>query len=212
MDEADLKAKVLEALEGSKERKFLESVELAINLKDVNLADPKNRINEEITLPHGRGRIVKVAAICTGEMAIKAKGSADLVVQVEELEELADDKKAAKRIARDHEFFVAEAPLMPVIGKRLGVYLGPRGKMPKPLPPGSDPTAPIENLRRIVRLRSKDRPTMHVPVGTREMTPDQITENINVVLNRLQGKLERGMMNVRSAYVKTTMGPSVRII
>jgi large subunit ribosomal protein L1 len=212
MDEADLKAKVIEALETSKERKFLESVELAINLKDVNLADPKNRINEEITLPHGRGRTVKVAAICTGEMALKAKNSADLVVQVEELEELADDKKAAKRIASEHEFFVAEAPLMPVIGKRLGVYLGPRGKMPKPLPPGSDPTAPIENLRRIVRLRSKDRPTMHVPVGTREMTPDQLTENITVVLNRLTGKLERGLMNVRSAYVKTSMGPSVRII
>jgi len=212
MDEADLKAKVIEALEASKERKFLESVELAINLKDVNLADPKSRINEEITLPHGRGRVVKVVAICTGEMAIKAKGVADLVVQVEELEELADDKKAAKRIANEHEFFVAEAPLMPVIGKRLGVYLGPRGKMPKPLPPGSDPTAPIENLRRIVRLRSKDRLTMHVPVGTREMTPEQITENINVVLNRLNGKLERGMMNVRSAYVKTTMGPSVRIL
>ena len=86
MDEADLMAKVIEALEASKERKFLESVELAINLKDVNLADPKNRINEEITLPHGRGRGVKVAAICTGEMALKAKNSADLVVQVEELD------------------------------------------------------------------------------------------------------------------------------
>lgn len=212
MDEEDLKAKVIEALEAAKERNFLESVELAINLKDLNLTDPKNRINEEVPLPHGRGRPVKVAAICSGEMALKAKDSADLVVQVEDLEELASDKRTAKRIAREHEFFVAEAPLMPVIGKRLGIYLGPRGKMPRPLPPGSDPTPVIENLRRVVRMRSKDRPTFHVPVGTREMTPEQLVQNINAVLNRLESRLERGMMNVRSIYVKTTMGPAVRII
>ncbi|MCI0497406.1 MAG: 50S ribosomal protein L1 [Thermoplasmata archaeon] len=212
MDESDLKEKVIEAIGTPKERKFLESVELAINLKDINLTDPKNRINEEVTLPHGRGRAVKIAAICSGEMALKAKKSADLVVQVEELEDLAGDKIAAKRVARDHEFFIAEAPLMPVIGKRLGVFLGPRGKMPRPLPPGSDPTPMIENLRRVVRVRTKDRPTFHVPVGTRDMPPEQLAGNINAVLKRLETKLERGMLNVRSIYIKTTMGPAVRLI
>ena len=212
MEEGDLKAKVIEAIGASKERKFLESVELAVNLKDINLTDPKNRINEEVILPHGRGRAVKVAAICSGEMALKAKTAADLVVQVEELEELANDKITAKRIARDHEFFVAEAPLMPVIGKRLGVYLGPRGKMPRPLPPGSDPAPVIENLRRVVRVRTKDRPTFHVPVGTRDMPPEELARNIDTVLKRLETKLERGMLNVRSIYVKTTMGPAIRLV
>jgi large subunit ribosomal protein L1 len=208
----DLKEKVKQALEAGKERKFLESVELAINLKDVDLTNPKNRINEEIILPHGRGKKTKVCVICSGEMAVKAKDAADLVIQVDELEDIASDKKKAKRIAREYDYFIAEAPLMPVIGKRLGVVLGPRGKMPKPLPPGADPKPVIENLRRTVRARSKDRPTLHVPVGTKDMPVDQLVDNINEVMKRIESKLERGRFNIKSAYVKTTMGPAVRII
>lgn len=208
----DLKEKVKQALEAGKERKFLESVELAVNLKDVDLTNPKNRINEEIPLPHGRGKDVKVCVFCSGEMAIKAKDVADLVIQVDELEDIASDLKRAKRIARDYDFFIAEAPLMPVIGRRLGIVLGPRGKMPKPVPPGADPIPVIENLRRTVRARSKDRPTLHVAVGTKDMPLDHIVENINEVMKRIESRLERGRFNIKSAYVKTTMGPPVRII
>lgn len=196
----------------SKQRKFLESVELAINLKDIDLSNPKNRIQEEIPLPNGRGRQVRIGIFSSSEMAMKAKGVADVVIQPEELEELAKDKVKARKFARQGDFFLAEAPLMPTIGKRLGVVLAPRGKMPKPIPPGSDPRAAIEKLRGSVSIRTRDKKTFHLPIGTKDMPADKLAENLDAVLKRIMSKLERGKMNIRSAYVKTTMGPSFKVM
>ncbi|MDY0293078.1 MAG: 50S ribosomal protein L1 [Candidatus Methanomethylophilaceae archaeon] len=203
---------VQKALDGAKKRNFTESVELAINLKDVDLTIPKNRIQEDIILPYGRGKKVRICVIGGGELAFKAKDVADLVITPEELGALADDKKQAKKIANSTDYFIAEAPLMAVVGKRLGTVLGPRGKMPKPIPTGADPTGMIENLRRSVSVRTKDRKTFHAPVGTVTMPAEEVAENIEALLKRVEVRLEKGKMNIASAYVKTSMGPSERII
>ncbi len=203
---------IKKAIERSKERNFKESVELAINLKDIDLSIPKNRIDEEVILPKGRGKTVKIVVIGSGELALKAKDVADLVITPEELEELAEDKKKAKKIANQYQFFIAEAPLMPTIGKRLGIFLGPRGKMPKPIPPGADPSPLVTNLRKSVKVRTKANRTFHVIIGTKDMDVGDLTANVNAVLKRVTSKLERGQMNINSVYVKTTMGPSSRIM
>jgi len=203
---------VQKALEGAKKRNFVETVELAINLKDVDLSVPKNRITEDVILPNGRGKAVRICVIGGGELALKAKDVADLVITPEELQTLADDKKQAKKIANTTNYFIAEAPLMAVVGKRLGTVLGPRGKMPKPIPPGADPTGMIESLRKTVSVRTKDRITFHAPVGTADMPVEQIAENIDALLKRIELELEKGRMNIDSSYVKTTMGPSERLI
>ncbi len=202
---------VKEAIEKSKKRNFLESVDLAINLKDVDLSIPKNRINEEVILPHGRGKEVKIAVFASGETALKAKDCADLVIPPEEIDKLAEDKRRARKLANEYDFFLAEAPFMGKIGKNLGIILGPRGKMPKPLPPGSDPCPMVNRLKHTVRMRSRDKRTFHVPVGTKEMDVEKIADNIEEVLKRLETKLERGKQNIDSVYVKTTMGPAVKI-
>jgi large subunit ribosomal protein L1 len=196
----------------SKQRKFLESVELAVNLKDIDLTNPKNRLQEEIMLPNGRGKPIRVGVFASSEMAVKAKGLADLIIQPEEIETLASDKAKARKFARGGDFFLAEAPLMPTIGKRLGVVLGPRGKMPKPIPPGSDPKAAIEKLRSSVTVRTRDKKTFHLAIGTKDMSPEKLAENLDAVLKRLTTKLERGKNNIQSAYVKTTMGPSYKVM
>ena len=203
---------VKEVFEASKQRNFKESVDLAVNLKDIDLSIPKNRVDDEILLPKGRGKPATVAVFAGGELAVKAKSAADLVIAPEELDDLADDKKKAKKLANDHTFFVAEAPLMPIIGKKLGVVLGPRGKMPKPIPPSADPVPIINNLRNTVRIRSKDRRTFHTLIGTKDMNIEDIAENVDVVMKRLIGKLDRGKMNIASVYLKTTMGKSVRLM
>ena len=203
---------VQKALEGAKKRNFVETVELAINLKDVDLSIPKNRITDDIILPNGRGRAVKICVIGGGELALKAKDVADVVITPDELQTIADDKKQAKKLANSTDYFIAEAPLMAVVGKRLGTVLGPRGKMPKPIAPGVDPTAMIDGLRRTVSVRTKDRMTFHAPVGTVEMSPEQLADNIETSLKRVELKLEKGRMNIASSYVKTTMGPSERLI
>jgi len=178
----------------------------------VDLSVPKNRIQDDVILPNGRGRQVRVCVIGGNEMVAKAKTAADRVLTADELGKIADDKKQAKKMAGEFDFFIAEAPLMPVVGKRLGVVLAPRGKMPKPIQPGADPKPVIETLRKTVTVRSKDRKTFHAPVGTADMPPEQIAENIDMVLKRLIGKLERGSQNIGSVYVKTTMGPSEKVM
>jgi len=202
---------VQKALESAKKRNFTETVELAINLKDVDLSLPKNRIQEDIVLPSGRGKEIKICVIGGGELALKAKDVADLVITPEELGAIADDRKQAKGIANSTDYFIAEAPLMAQVGKRLGTVLGPRGKMPKPIPPGIDPTAMVEGLRKSVTVRTRDRKTFHVPVGTADMDAEAIADNIETIIKRVSLRLEKGDANIQSAYVKTSMGPSERV-
>lgn len=204
---------VKKVLEESPKRNFLESVELAVNLKDIDFKNQKNKIEEDIILPKGRGKAIKIGVFGSGEFALKAKNAnADRVIEPEEIETLASNKKMAKKLASEFTFFIAEAPLMVTIGKRLGPILAPRGKMPRPLPPTADPGPVIQNLRRTVRVRTKDKPTFHVAVGTRQMSAEDIAENIEAVLNRVISKLEKGKANIESVYIKTTMGPAYRLM
>jgi large subunit ribosomal protein L1 len=204
---------VKKLLESAPKRKFLESVELAINLKNVDLKNQKNKIDEDIILPKGRGKPIKIGVFGSGEFALKAKNApADRVITPEEIETIAGNKRMAKKIATEITYFIAEAPLMITIGKRLGPVLAPRGKMPRPLPPSADPTPVIQNLRKSVKIKTKDKPTFHVVVGSRDMSAEDITENIDAVLNRVISKLEKGRANIDSVYVKTTMGPAYRIM
>ena len=193
-------------------RKFKQNIDLVVNLKNVNLEEAKNRIDEEIILPHGRGKDSKIAIFASGELAVKAKKHVDLLIKPEEIEDLSKDKKKFKKIVDEHDFFIAEAPLMPTIGKTLGVVLGPRGKMPKPVPPQIEITGIVNNLRKTIKLSSKANKTFHTIAGKEEMSKEHIADNIDAIIKRLESKLERGRMNIGSIHVKTTMGPPVRII
>jgi large subunit ribosomal protein L1 len=203
---------VKEALTNSKRRKFVESVDLTINLKDIDMSVPKNRIEDLISLPKGRGKPVKVCVFGSGEVAYKAKGVADLIIQPDEFEKLASDRKKLKKIADEHSFFIAEAPLMPTIGRLFGIVLGPRGKMPQPIPAGSDPRPLITSLKNTIKVRTKDRTTFHLPVGTKKMSPEDIAENIELVLKKITARLERGEQNIASVYLKTTMGSPIKLM
>ena len=212
VEKAAILTAVKKALETAPARKFGESVELAFNLKNVDLSIPKNRVDEEIQLPKGRGRTPKVAVFASGELAVKARSVADVVVQPDQIEELSGDKRKARKLANEMSFFVAEAPLMPTIGRTLGTVLGPRGKMPRPMPPQGDPAVVVKNLKNTVRVRSRDRRTFHAAIGTREMTPDDLADNAFLVIDRVVKKLERGEQNIQSVFVKTTMGPSEKVM
>jgi large subunit ribosomal protein L1 len=202
---------IKEAKKAGPDRKFLESLELSINLKGVDLSNPKNRINEEIVLPKGRGKELKVAVFGSEDMKEKAKNSADFIYGAEDLSRFADNKKVFKGLVNQIDFFIAEASLMTTIGKSLGQVLGPRGKVPKPLPPGQDPGPFINSLKKTVRARSRDRRTFHIPVGTRSMSDEDIATNVREVVKRITGKLEKGSGNIESIYIKTSMGKAVRI-
>ena len=181
-------------------------------LKNVDLTVPKNRIDEDVILPKGRGKQAKVGVFAQGEGAAKARKVADVVIQPDEFESLQKNKRNFKKTADGVTYFLAEAPLMAMIGKSLGTVLGPRGKMPRPIPPGSDPAGPINNLRNTIKIRSKDKKVFHCVAGSVDMKAEDIADNIDAILKRVESKLENGRLNLSSVYVKTTMGPSVRLV
>ena len=200
-----------DALTTDKKRKFVESVEVAINLRDVDLQNPQKRINAEVALPHGRGRPARVAVFAQGEMAVISKKIVDTVISPDQIEDLSDNKREAKKLADKFDFFVAETGLMATIGKSLGIVFGPRGKMPRPIPPQADIERIIKSLTNLVPVRSKDRPTFHVPIGNVSMPQEQLAENLETIIKRVESSLDRGSDNIASIWVKTTMGKAVRL-
>ncbi|MEM2321046.1 MAG: 50S ribosomal protein L1 [Candidatus Bathyarchaeia archaeon] len=207
---------ILEALKELREktpkRNFKQSIELIINLRDVDLSKPENRIQELIELPHPIGKKVNVCVFATGDAVLKAKrASADLVLEKEAIEGMAGDKKRQRQLAKSFDFFIASAPLMPLIGRIFGAILGPRGKMPTPVPPAADIEKEIERHRRLVMVRTRGQPVLSCRVGTEDMSDVDLADNIDVVLRKIEGKLKRGVRNIASIYVKATMGSPVKI-
>ena len=202
---------IADVIESKKERKFVETVEVAINLRDVDLQNPQKRINAEVALPHGRGKPARVAVFAQGETAVISKKIVDTVISPAEIDDLAENKREARKLANRFDFFIAETGLMASIGKSLGVVLGPRGKMPRPLPPQADVARIINSLTNLVPVRSKDRPTFHVPFGNVSMSQEQLAENLETILKRVESNLDRGTDNIASIWVKTSMGKAVKL-
>ena len=202
---------VSRALDESPPRNFRETVDLAVNLRDLDLNDPSNRVDESVVLPAGTGQETRIVVFATGETALRAEEVADDVLGPDELEDLGDDDDTAKDLADDTDFFVAEAPMMQDIGRYLGTVLGPRGKMPTPLQPDDDVVETVERMKNTVQIRSRDRRTFHTRVGAEDMSAEDIASNIDVIMRRLHANLEKGPLNVDSVYVKTTMGPAVEV-
>ena len=202
---------VSRALEEAPPRNFRETVDLAINLRDLDLNDPSKRVDESIVLPAGTGQETQIVVFATGETALRAEEVADRVMDGNDLEDLGDDTDAAKDLADETDFFVAEADMMQDIGRYLGTVLGPRGKMPTPLQPDDDVVEVVNRMKNTVQLRSRDRRTFHTRVGAEDMSADEISENIDVIVRRLEATLEKGPLNIDGIFVKTTMGPSVEV-
>ncbi len=200
-----------EAIKLAKPRRFKQSVELIVKLKDIDVRKPENRINTIVTLPNPpKDKLAKVAVIASGDLALRAKeAEADIVIDKDELQTIASDKKRAKKIAKAYDFFVAQADLMPLIGRLLGRYLGPRGKMPTPIPPNVDVKPFIERFRRSVRVRIKNDPQVMCRIGIEDQSPDELAENVLAVINALLKKFQP--QNIEKVYVKLTMGPAVRV-
>ena len=202
---------IKDALENAPERKFVESVDISFTIKDVDLKNPNNRIKEEVRLPSGRGKELKIAMFAAGEAATKAKDAGIHVITPQEIEELGGKKGKAKKIANSYDFFLSEVPHMGLIGRYLGVVLGPRGKMPRPVPPTLDPSIIAAGLKSTVIVKSGDKMTFHAAIGTASQSQEELSANAMEIFNRVISKLERGIGNIRSLYIKTSMGPANKI-
>jgi large subunit ribosomal protein L1 len=211
------RAKILEAVNAAltkaPKRQFSESIDITINLKNIDMAQPKNRIDETILLPNGTGENIGICVLGKGDIVTQAKDAkVDLIMGPEEIEKLGGQPREARKVAAKYRFFLAETAVMPQVGRFLGPRLGPRGRMPMPIAGGQDIRPIVERLRKSVKIRTKDKTVFSTKVGSTAMKPEQVAENIDAILKRVESVLEQGPLNIRSIYVKTTMGPAVRLV
>jgi large subunit ribosomal protein L1 len=200
------------AREAAPPRGLEKSVDLTVNHKDLDMRQTDNRVNLRIQVPHGVGG-QKVLVFAQGDLALRARrAGADRVVEPTELNAMGSDKKEAKRQLNGYDIFVAEAPLMPTVGRVAGPILGPRGKMPTPVPPQAPIDAILERERRTVILRSRDKLFVKCKIGKETMSDEELVDNIESVLSNLNGALKRGANNVKSIFLKLTMGPAIKVV
>ena len=204
---------VKEAKEQAKPRNFTQSIDVIINLKDLDVRKPENRFSEEVALPNGRGKEVKIGVIADGELALAAKNAGvDVVISKEDLQEFGKDIKAAKKVVNSVDSFIAQADMMPLVGRFLGRILGPRNKMPKPVPASARIEPLLERTQATIKVGVKQQPSIQILVGTQDMDDEKLAENIEAVLAVLDRNLEKGRNQIKSMYIKATMGSVVRVI
>lgn len=212
MDQGEQIVEAVEKLrEESKERNFLQTVDLIVNLRNIDLSDPENRFSSDVILPNGRGKEREICVIADSKLS-QAKSLDVNTLSEGNLEDLKGNKDEIKRVAEENDFFLAEAPLMPKIGKILGPVLGPRGKMPKPFPPDENLEELLGKSVRSLTIKVGEEPLLQFPVGTEQMEPPQIEENVSAVLNEIEDNLPKGPQQIGSVYLKLTMSKPMRVV
>jgi large subunit ribosomal protein L1 len=208
MDKEEIIPKIREAVEKSPKRKFKQTVDLTLNFSDVEM-EGEHKLSLNVHLPRGRGKVVEVGVFADGDMNVKAKDYSKHVLDRRGLESMAGDKRKMRKYASECYSFIASPELIPVVGKTWGVVLGVRGKMPQPVPPNADIKTALEKARNTIRIKSRKTPTVHIPVGSEEMSPEDIAENIQAVYTAVERIIHED--KIKSAFIKTTMGPAVRL-
>ena len=187
--------------QNTKKRNFVQSFDLIVNIKNLDLRKPENKFSKEVQLPHGRGKDVEVCIISDNIDGAISKMDIDGM-----------GKKEIRKIIRSNEFFISEAPLMPHIGKVLGRYLGPVGKMPSPFPANMKDVTQLVNVKKnSVRIKVRDSPNIQVPVGTETMDQAEIEENIKAAVAAIESALPKGKNQFKDVQLKLSMGKPVKL-
>ncbi|MBD3196109.1 MAG: 50S ribosomal protein L1 [Candidatus Lokiarchaeota archaeon] len=204
-----------------KKRNFDESVDLIINLKDIDLKDPKQRIDKELILPFPvtKDGLADLCVIASGEMLLQAKKTDIDTMSDDDIEQLNEkEKKEKKKFVKKYEFFIVEDKMMPTVARYLARFLGPRGKMPKPFPAGYGIVSSVEEMenaidryKNVIRIQVKKTPIVQVKVGKKSMEMKKVLENIETVVDFVVDQMPHKYNNIRSMYIKTTMGKPVKV-
>lgn len=204
-----------------KNRKFDETLDFVMNFKDINLSDPKQRIDKEIILPYDILLSDKpnVCVIASDEVLMEAKSLGLDTVDADGLVQMnSEEKKEKKKFVKKYDFFIVEDKMMPNVARYLARFLGPLGKMPKPFPSGygiisnpEDLKVTIERYLKIIRIQLKKQPTVQVKIGKKSMEQEKLFENLKTVVNYIADHMPHKYNNIKSMYLKTTMGRSVKI-
>lgn len=209
----DITKAIEEAKKGSNDRKFTQTVDLVVSLKDFDTKRTA-KIEDFVMLPHGKGKENKICALVGPELKDQAEKNADKAILTEHFGDWTNKRKA-KKLTRQYDFFVAQATVMPQIAQTFGKYFGPLGKMPNPksgsvVPPTANLTPLVEKLKKTVKITISKTPVVQCAIGNEKMDSKSLAENANKVLGALESKLPRGKQQIGKVFIKTTMGKPVR--
>jgi len=197
-----------------KKANFSQSFELILNVKGVDVDKPDRRFTEQIELPNGLGeRSRKICVVASRDTALRAGKTegVDRVLERNEVESLVGNKKEAKRLASRYDHFLVDTPVMGSAARALGAALGSRGKRPVPITPGQDLGDLVRKYARTVTVQLRKTTQLSCIIGTEKMKDDDVAGNAEAVTRRIAEKLEKRLKNIGSIYIKTSMGPPVRV-
>ncbi|MEM4378862.1 MAG: 50S ribosomal protein L1 [Candidatus Nitrosotenuis sp.] len=210
ISEAELTKMITEAKSTDKERKFKQSVELYIILKDIDVKKGF-ALNDTIQLPKRLTTPTTVCVMAGGDMGLKAKSAkADRVVSADEINAIAANKRQARKFINNYDFFLADTQLMTTVGKVLGQLLGPRGKMPVPVPFNAPIESFLDRFRSSIRVKVKNSLSISCKIGDESMSDADLAANAHAVLAAVEKKLPSGDKNIRRVMIKTSMGKPIK--
>jgi len=203
-----------------KTRKFDESLDLIINFRDLDIKNPANKLAHEFLLPNPIRKKLNICVISDGDQFVEAKKKGLDAVDKDHLNEISKmDNKAKKKFVKKYDAFVVSAPLMRNVAKILGRFLGQSGRMPKPQPKGYGiikPTDSIDevenNFKRRVVIQTKRAPITQTLFGKKSLDKEKNLENLKALLSFIESHLPNGHGNIKSIYLKTTMGKPVKVM
>jgi len=214
------KNKILETIkklrEDSKKRNFSQSFDLVVNLQGLDLKKPDHKVDLFVTMPHGRGRKIKICGLFGPELYNEGKENCDKIILKDDFQALAKKKREIKKLIKEYDYFLGQANIMPDIAKAFGRILGTKGKMPNPkagciIPPKAQLKPTIERLQKVVRVITKGELVVKCPVGSESMTDEEIADNVVFIYNNLLNALVQHEHNIKNSFLKLTMGKPVLI-
>lgn len=200
-----LRELIKQARDSLDKRGFTQSAELTLILKDIDVKRGFS-LNEVISLPHKLNNGSAICLIGSGDLAMRArKVGIPTVLEPQELDRLGTNKREARKLVRKHDFFLSDTSLMPSVGRSIGQFLGPKGKMPTPLPYGAPLESIVNRFQTSIRLRVKNQLSVSARVGDENMDDSSLASNAIAVVSALEKKLPQGDKNIHGAVFKFTM-------
>lgn len=209
-DKLESSLKLALSPENNPKRNFIQSVELIVTFKDVDMKKGELKLREIVVLPKPPEKVKKVLVVPSfQQLEYAKKAEPNVILTKEELQKLQGNKRAVKKLASQNDWFLISSESMALAGRILGPALGPRGKFPIPLPNTPDITEYILRFKRSTIVKTKDQPQTQVFIGTENQQIADLTENALAVLNTIESKVN--LSKIRNIYVKTTMGKVIKV-
>eukprot|EP00242_Pyramimonas_sp_CCMP2087_P014884 CAMPEP_0198207770 /NCGR_PEP_ID=MMETSP1445-20131203/11185_1 /TAXON_ID=36898 /ORGANISM="Pyramimonas sp., Strain CCMP2087" /LENGTH=216 /DNA_ID=CAMNT_0043880917 /DNA_START=83 /DNA_END=733 /DNA_ORIENTATION=- len=197
-------------LSKEKERKFTETIELQVGLKNYDPQKDK-RFSGSVTLPNVPRPKMKVCMLGDAKHCEEASALGIAVMDVESLKKLNKNKKLVKKLAKKHNVFLASESVIKQIPRLLGPGLNKAGKFPTLVVHGESLAQKIEDMKSTVKFQLKKVLCMGVAVGNVAMSERELFVNIQMAVNFLVSLLKKNWQNVRTLYLKSSMGPAQRL-